>query len=98
MSWCDKLSSTPGVGITLDWAYYPASHYLQSMMPVTSKWVDKEKQYFNIESQDAFAVAFTSFEGEHYAFNSSQIYTDFRHRLRYVPQSAGPPIAELLSK
>jgi hypothetical protein len=98
ISWCDKLASTPGVGVGLDWAYLPSSHYQQAMTPVTSKWVDDEKQAFNIDSQDAYTVAFTSFDGFHYGFNSSRIYTEFRHRMKYLPQSAGPPTAELISK
>ena len=98
ISWCDKLASTPGMGITLDWEFLPSVRYQEAMMPVTAKWVDKEKQAFTVDQQDAFSLTFTSFDGFHYAFNSSQIYCEFRHRLKYQAQSAGPPTAELASK
>lgn len=97
-SWCDKLASTPGVGLTLDWSYLPSSYYQQAMMPVTAKMVENDVQGFNIEHLDPYSFAFTSNDGFHYAFNSSRIFVEYRHRLKYVPQSAGPPIAELVSK
>ena len=67
-------------------------------MPVTAKMVENETQAFNIDHIDPFSFAFTSFDGFHYAFNSSRIFVEYRHRLKYVPQSAGPPTAELVSK
>jgi hypothetical protein len=97
-SWCDKLASTPGLGLVLDWSYLPGSHYQQAMMPVTAKMVENDAQAFNIDHIDPYSFAFTSADGFHYSFNSSRIYVEYRHRLRYVPQSAGPPTAELVSK
>ena len=98
MSWCDKLASTPGMGLVLDWEYLPSAYFQQVMAPVTAKWVDDEKQAFSVENQDAFSLSFTSLDGFHYGFNSSRIYTEFRHRLKYQAQSAGPPTAELITK
>lgn len=86
------------MGVTLDWAYFPSVHYQEAMMPVAANLVENEKQAFTIDLQDAFQYAFTSFDGFHYAFNSSQIYAEFRHRLKYLSQSGGPPTAELISK
>lgn len=98
ISWCDKLASTPGIGLTLDGAYFPSAHYQEALMPITAQWVDRDKPAFAVEQQDSFNFAITSHDGFHYAFNPAQIYCEFRHRLRYMPQSAGPPTAELMSK
>jgi hypothetical protein len=98
ISWCDKLASTPGIGITLDWMFTPSVSFLEAIKPITCNWVDKNKQTFTIDHQDAFVLSLTSMDGFNYQFSSSQIYCEFRHRARFRQQSAGPPTAEMLSK
>jgi hypothetical protein len=99
-SWCDKVAATPGVGVTLDWSYIPSQNYLEAIRPITANWVerDKDRQAFVIDLQDAFALSVTAHDGFNYQFNSSQFYTEFRHRVRFQPRSAGPPTAEVLSR
>jgi len=92
------LASTPGVGITLDDLFAPSSALLAALTPISSKWVEKEKPAFVIEGQDPFTVALTTFDGFHYGLNQRQIYVEFRHRVKLEPQSAGPPIAVMVSK
>lgn len=98
MSWCDKLASTPGVGLRLDKSYLPVDRLLEPLAPMMSKWVDKEKPTFNIEGQDAFGFSMGTFEGFHYLANPEQLAVEFKHRLRLQPRSAGPPTAEMISK
>jgi hypothetical protein len=98
VSWCDKLASTPGIGIRLDKVYAPVALLLDPLTPITSKWVDKDKPAFSVDQQDLFGCALNTFNGYQYALNPEAFAVEFRHRLRFKAQSAGPPSAELLSK
>lgn len=98
MSWCDKLASTPAVGVKLEKVFVPLATLLQPLTPIVSKWVDKDKPAFSIDQHDPFAASLTTFDGYQYIFGPEAFAVEFRHRLRFQPQSAGPPTAELLSK
>jgi hypothetical protein len=100
VSWCDKLASTPGVGVKLDKSFVPAATMLEPLAPIVSTWVDQEtdKPAFSIDHQDLYSCALTSIDGYHYVIGPETLGVEFRHRLKYRPQSAGPPTAELISK
>jgi hypothetical protein len=98
MSWCDKLASTPGFGIRLDKAFAPVASLLDPITPITSKWVDKDKPAFSVDQQDLFSCTLNTFDGYQYVLNPEALAVEFRHRLRFKAQSAGPPSAELISK
>ena len=98
MSWCDKLASTPGIGLLLDELYTPVSTLLEPLTPLISKWSEKNKPTFTIDAQDAFGISLSTFEGFQYAAYPDRMAVEFRHRLRLQPRSAGPPTAEMISK
>ena len=98
MSWCDKLASTPGAGIMLDRLYGPGSSMLNGVAPLMSQWVDGDKPAFTVDQQDMFGFAVSNFDGYTYLANSEWLTVEFKHHLRLRGQSAGPPVAEMLSK
>jgi hypothetical protein len=71
---------------------------LSGFAPLLSTWVDGEKPAFTVDQQDIFGFAITNFDGFTYVANSEWLSVEFRHRMRLRGQSAGPPVAEMLSK
>jgi hypothetical protein len=98
VSWCDKLASTPGIGIKLDKSFGPIATMLEPLTPIISTWVDKDKAAFSVDHQDLFNCTLTTFDGYQYIMGPEQLSVEFKHRLRLKAQSAGPPSAELLSR
>jgi hypothetical protein len=100
VSWCDKLASSPAIGVRLDKVYAPVSSLLDPLTPVVSTWVDKERDQaaFTVDHQDQFACTLQTLDGFSYLLGPEQLTVDFKHRLRFRAQSAGPPTAELMSK
>src|SRR6267378_4324981 len=98
MSWCDKLASTPSVGLKFDHHFAPSSQILEVLKPILDPLVDGEKVKFVINKQDPFTIELTTEDGFHYGIESSRVWIDFQHRMRVKPSSGGPPIAELLSR
>ena len=99
MTWCDKLASTPGIGVMLDKLYTPLEGLLGPLTPIISQWVDRDKQAFTVDAApDPFNCTLTTFDGYQYSVGPEIFAVEFRHRIRFRPQSAGPPSAELLSK
>jgi hypothetical protein len=97
MSWCDKLASTPTVGLIFKQHYAPSSTILASLSPLLDSWTTANKSGFSLDKYDAFSVEFTSEDGFHYAFDPMRISVDFKYRLRMRSVSAGPPVVEMLS-
>lgn len=100
MSWCDKLASTPAVGVRLDKVYAPVSALLEPLTSIVSTWIDQERDRaaFTVDHHDPFSCTLSTFDGYSYILGPEQLTVEFKHRLRFRPQSAGPPTAELLSK
>lgn len=101
MSWCDKLAATPGIGIKLDKSFAPVATLLEPLTPVISRWVDAntDKPAFSIDTgPDLFACSLTTLDGYQYVVGPETLAVEFKYRMRVKPQSAGPPIAEMLSK
>ncbi len=98
MSWCNKLASTPSVGLKFNYHFAPSTDILDALTPILDGLVAGEKTKFAINSQEAFAVEFTTEDGFHYGIDPSRVWIDFQHRLKVKPISGGPPIAELLSR
>jgi hypothetical protein len=94
------LASTPGIGVKLDKLFVPVSVLLEPLAPLVSTWVEKDKDQvaFSVDQQDVFTCVLTTFDGYQYILGQESFVIEFRHRLRFQPQSAGPPVAELLSK
>ena len=98
MSWCNKLASTPSVGLKFDYHFAPSTDILDVLAPILDKLVEGDKTKFVINRQDPFAIEFTTEDGFHYGVDPSRVWIDFQHRLRVKPTSGGPPVAELLSR
>jgi hypothetical protein len=97
LSWCDKLASTPSVGIRLDPHFISSSTLLDLLTPLLDTLNSEEKSRFNITKQDSFNVELTTDNGFHYGFEPNRIYIDFRHRMKVKTQSGGPPVVEMIS-
>lgn len=98
MSWCDKLASTPSVGVKLDYHFAPSSEILEVLKPILDPLVEGEKAKFTINRQETFAIEFTTDDGFHYGVEPSRVWINFQHRLKVKPTSGGPPVAELISR
>lgn len=97
MSWCDKLASTPGVGIKLDRHYVSGHAILDAISPILDTWADGEKQKFVIDKDESFILALTTDNGFHYGIEPTRIHVTFNHRMQPKPISGGPPVLEMLS-
>ena len=97
-SWCDKLASTPTVGIRMDKQYVPATTTLQALAPIVSTWVDGDKPRFSLEQSDAFSLQLQVHDGFVYAANFESLSVEFKHRMKLRAKSAGLPVAEMTSQ
>ena len=98
MNWCDKLASTPAIGLKLDHRFAPTAELLEILEPILNPLVHHDKPQFNINRLEAYNLEFTTEDGFHYGFDSSRISVEFHHRLRARPVSGGRPVAELISR
>lgn len=98
MNWCDKLASTPSVGLKFDHHFAPTAELLEVLKPILDPLVRHDKARFNIDRLAAYDLELTTEEGFHYGFDSSRIWVEFQHRLRAKPVSGDRPVAELISR
>lgn len=98
MSWCDKLASTPSVGLKLSPRYVSGSSLLDALSPLFRTWTDADKPKFTVERVEPFVIEVTSETGFKYVVEPTRLYVEFHHRLKVKPVSGGPPIVELLSQ
>ncbi len=98
MSWCDKLASTPVVGIKLTPNFQAAEQILSSLSSVLNREVENERAAFTIETMDPFNLTFNTESGFRYSFEPGSISVAFNHRIRAKASSAGPPTMELISR
>lgn len=98
VSWCDKLASTPSVGLKFDHHFAPSSEIMDALSPLLDQLVEGEKIKFTITKQDAFGFEFATEDGFHYGVDPTRVWMEFKHRLRVRATSAGPPVAELSSR
>jgi hypothetical protein len=98
LSWCDKLASTPSLGVKLDYHFLSSGDILRAISPITDKMVKGDKASFKITKHDAFEVNLDDEDGYIYLINASNISVEFRHHIRIRHTSAGPPVATLLTE
>lgn len=94
MSWCDKLASTPTVGLRFATGHKSSDKILDALSPLLDSWVD-DKHNVTIERQETFTVQLSTEEGFTYAVDPNRISVDFKHRWKIKPRSGGTPTAEL---
>lgn len=97
-SWCDKLASTPAVGLKFDYHHAPSQSLLEAIAPIVDTWVEGEKQKFQLTQQDAFGFQLTTDDGFLYGVDPSKMFVEFKHRLKAKARSGAPPILEMLSR
>ena len=98
MSWCDKLASTPTVGMQFNHHFASSGSILDALTPILDKLVDSKKAIFSINQQDSFGLQLTTEDGFQYLINTTSISVGFVHRLKLKNQSAGYPTVEMISK
>ena len=54
------------------------------------RWVEGEKQTFNVERQDSHTVLLTTEDDFQYGVEPSKVFVNFAHRMRVGTVSAGP--------
>ena len=97
LSWCDKLASTPTVGMKFTQNFVSSGSLLDTISPILDKWVDDEKALFTIDKQDAFSVELTTEDGFHFGIDSARVSVAFVHRLKLKNQSGSYPAVEMIS-
>ena len=97
MSWCDKLASTPAIGLRFEPRIVPAELVLRTWAPMLRRFVKDDTPTFTVDTQDSFGVELTTEEGFKYGSDMLRTHVTFQHRLRAKPVSGGPPTMELLS-
>jgi hypothetical protein len=97
VSWCDKLASTPTIGLRFDYRYASGASLIDHMAPLLGRHVSSDKQRFSIEKMDAISVTIGTEEGFSYSVDPTKIVVTFGHRIRVKPSSAGLPVGELVS-
>lgn len=98
MSWCDKLSSTPGMGFRLEPHFGSSDSLLDAAAPILARYYVDEKQQFTINAHDSFQLQFGTEDGFQYGMEPLRSFVTFSHKIRIRPTSGGPPIAQLLSQ
>jgi hypothetical protein len=98
MSWCDKLASMPGIGITLNWHHVSSQTLLDAFAPLIDRYVDGNEIKATLEVGEPNVAGFITNEGFHYTAEPSKVFVNFQHRMRAKAMSAGPPVMEMLSR
>ncbi len=98
MSWCDKVASTPVVGLRFGLLHQSSDALLDALQPLLDTWVEGRKQQFSIEQQGPFTITLITEGGFRYTVDHEGVVVEFRHRWRVKPRSGSLPVAELLSK
>jgi hypothetical protein len=50
LSWCDKLASTPGAGLKLDYHFVSADALINALSPVLDRMVEGDKPKFTMNN------------------------------------------------
>jgi hypothetical protein len=99
MSWCDRLASVPSAGFALDAHFASADAIYDSLATILDPLYQGGRSRFSINtSQQPFEVGINTEEGFVYAVDPTKVSITFRHRMKAMPVSGGPPVMEMLSK
>lgn len=98
MSWCDKLASTPTVGIRLTPHFASGDALLDAFSPILDRLTLPNRSLFSIESHTSHALSFNTEDGFKYAADQTKLSVGFNHRAKFKLVSGGPPVMEMLSR
>lgn len=97
MSWCNKLASTPVIGLKLDWHFASGNKILDCLSPIIRKMNIGDVAAFGINTLDSSSVVFTTNEGFQYSANANSISVGFTHRGKVRSTAGGLLTLELSS-
>src|ERR1044071_8005441 len=97
MSWCDKLASTPAIGLMLDRRFVPIELIPNSFAPILNQHLKDDRFRFSIGKYNQTNVDFSTEDGFRYGAEPSHLFVAFNHRLKMKRVSAGLPIMEMTS-
>lgn len=99
MSWCDRLASVPAAGFGMDAHFASADAIYDSLSTILDPLYHGNRSRFSINApQQPFEVSISTEEGFLYAVDPTKVSINFRHRMKAMPVSGGPPVMEMLSK
>src|SRR3978361_5268 len=97
-SWCDKLASTPTIGIKMMPDVASGDAIIQALAPIFNKLPVGDNMGFQVEQHSPMAVTIMTDDGFRYAVDHARISVTFNHRLKARQVSGGPPVMEMTSK
>ena len=95
--WCDKLASTPTVGLRLERRVISSGAILDAISSLIAKWHTADADTFTLSKQDAFSIELVTHDGFSYGIDPSRISVGFAHRMKIKQSSGAVPIVELMS-
>jgi hypothetical protein len=101
LSWCDKLASTPGIGVRLT-PYFASGDSIidglsKSVLNAQTEGANFEPR-FTVDAVTPFGLNFSTNDGYVYQVDHRGLVVSFNYRIRAEPSSAGPPTMKLLSE
>jgi hypothetical protein len=96
-SWCDKLASTPSIGVRFLPLYETSANILQALSPMLGRLRKGEDDRFKVVKNAPFEVQINTDDGFAYGVDPVTVFVDFHHSLKAKPVSGGPPVLEMLS-
>jgi hypothetical protein len=97
MTWCDKLASTPFVGLKFDWHYASGDMLLERFAPILEKLNVGDQPAFGIDAKDNNTLIFTTNDGFRYSVTSNRLAVGFVPRVKLRHAAGGNPTLEMLS-
>lgn len=98
MSWCDKLASTPTIGIGFEPFHVSSATVLDLIAPLLNKLGDEKEPGYTIEKLDALGILLTQDAGFQYGIDSRRMFIEFKHRMKVRPVSGSAPRLDMISK
>lgn len=89
MSWCDKLASTPTVGLALT-PHFAFGSLIDAFSPILDRLVDRFRNpTFVVNDTQNSSLSFTTEDGFVYGAEQSKVSVGFQHRLKTRAVSGG---------
>lgn len=99
MSWCDKLASTPTIGLKLEPYAVASDSFIQAWAPIMNESIEGgDDAKFSVEITDPLGFSFTTNDGFKYSADKARCSVSFQHRMKLRAVSGGPPVMEMLSQ
>lgn len=97
VSWCDKLASTPAIGIFFEPHHASSASILDQIAPLLNQLGTAKEVGYQIEKSDPLAVLLIQDQGFQYGVEARRMFIDFKHRLKVKHVSGSHPVLDMLS-